>query len=76
MKYIYNGAVYHNGELYIPYKGCYYHWASVKRYEDCNNSPEETLKDMWSDTMDNPVYFEKVDGKYFEVFVEEERTWK
>lgn len=71
MKYIYKDTVYHNGALYIPYRGCYYHWASVKRYEDCNDSAEETLKDMWSDTMDNPVYFEKVDGKYFETFIKD-----
>lgn len=72
LRHTYNDTVYHNGELYIPYRGCYYHWASVECYEKYNDSAEETLKDMWSDTMDSPVYFEEVDGKYFEVFIKEE----
>lgn len=59
LKYSYEKTMVLGGRTYVFFKGNWWEENIVADYERCNDSAEETLKDMWLDTMyENCVWFE------------------
>ena len=53
MKYSYDKTITIDGRDYVFYKGYWWEDVIINDYERCNDSAEETLKDMYEDTYYN-----------------------